>query len=155
MRRGQATAESTFVLMVLALTLFGGFEIARGLSLKHSLDSGAYLAARWWSYQPRLDEVTRQAAETLVRQEVERNVGAPSAAGVRVRICGAAQPSPCPAHGAGLDDRGGAGVPFTTAFRVDAEVPFGTADGRPLPFLGSVLPGRLRAGHAQTVEKYP
>ncbi len=66
----QATLEMLVVLIVLVPLLFGGIELARAISLRHSLDSGAFTAARVISLTP--DDLT--TARSIVQDSVTQNV---------------------------------------------------------------------------------
>ena len=50
--RGQATVEMVVVLMLLILLVFGAFEFAQGMMLKHALDVGTEKAARLLAINP-------------------------------------------------------------------------------------------------------
>lgn len=68
--RGQATLEMLLVLMVLVPLFFGAIELVRAISLRHSLDAGAFLAARAVSLNP--DDLTYP--QTVVTNTVNQNV---------------------------------------------------------------------------------
>jgi len=67
---GQAIAEVLIVLLVLLPILFGAIEFGRGVSLKHSLDTGTSLAVRRLSINP----AETAGAENLIQQTVNDNV---------------------------------------------------------------------------------
>lgn len=69
-RRGQGTLEALFVVMLLALLLFGAFELGRGVLLKHSLDVATEKAARMLA----LDPGYYSNAVQLIRNEVDANI---------------------------------------------------------------------------------
>lgn len=50
--RGQASLEMLVVLMILIPLIFGGFELARGVAVRSSLDSGVGVAVRALSLDP-------------------------------------------------------------------------------------------------------
>lgn len=67
---GQATVEILFIVMILALLLFGAFEISQGILLKHALDVGTEKAARVLSIDPGY----YSRAEEIIRSEVDNNM---------------------------------------------------------------------------------
>jgi len=67
---GQAIAEVLIVLLVLLPILFGAIEFGRGVSLKHSLDTGTSLVVRRLSINP----AETAGAENLIQQTVNDNV---------------------------------------------------------------------------------
>jgi len=79
---GQAIAEVLIVLLVLLPILFGAIEFGRGVSLKHSLDTGTSLVVRRLSINP----AETAGAENLIQQTVNDNVlGGPGSLGPRTK----------------------------------------------------------------------
>lgn len=70
-QRGIVSVEMALVTLILSALLFGGVEIARYALLRYHLDRATYYAARYLTLN--LNET--DAARTMVRTEVERNVG--------------------------------------------------------------------------------
>jgi Flp pilus assembly protein TadG len=52
LQQGQSILELMLVLLILVPLLFGGIELARGVSLQHSLSSGVLVAVRSLSQEP-------------------------------------------------------------------------------------------------------
>lgn len=128
-RRGVATIELTFAVVIMAVLLFGALELSRACSVKHSLDVGAYRAARYLSYKP--EDLT--GAMAIVRDEVRSSLGSSLADQVTVSV---EMPSPS----------------FQSVFTVRATVCY--APLTPIPFVN--LGNRTLAGqHSQAVERYP
>jgi Flp pilus assembly protein TadG len=68
--KGQATLELLLVLFIIIPLLFGGFELVRAISIRHSLDSGAFLAARAISLNP--NDIAY--AQSVVSSTVSKNI---------------------------------------------------------------------------------
>lgn len=69
-KSGQGTVEWVILILVFALILFGAFEMAQGVLLKHQLDVGTEKAARQLAINPN-DYAT---AERTIRAEVDANL---------------------------------------------------------------------------------
>lgn len=68
--KGQATLEMLLVLIVLVPLFFGGIELARAVSIRHSLDSGVFVATRAISLNP----TDTAYAHTLVQDALTNNI---------------------------------------------------------------------------------
>ena len=80
--RGSVSVETLFALIILAMLIFGGLELGRAYTIKHSLDAGAYQAARYLSLHP-TDTAT---AISLVKNQVRSNLGSGVADAVQVTV---------------------------------------------------------------------
>ena len=128
-RRGVATIELTFAVIVMSMLFFGALELSRAYSVKHSLDTGTYRAARYLSYNP--DDWAGAAA--IVRDEVRSSLGASLASQTRVAVD---MPSSA----------------FQSVFTVRATVPYVPLTSIPFVALGT---RPLTGQHSQTIERYP
>ena len=137
--RGQVSIELLLSIMILAVLFFGGFELARGIAVKHALDVGVSNAARGLS----LDPTQWGWADTLVRNEVNANVmGGGLGDNVVLRVFDGAGNEITPATLAVYT--------FGSQFRLRAEVPFQAV----APFVSTS--GRtISADHWVLVERYP
>lgn len=135
--QAQASVEALLVLMLLALLVFGGVELSRGVAIRQALDSGCGAAVRALS----LDPGQWSFAGNLVEQSVQQNVmGAGPAVSVQVY-----DSANTPRSSAWLS-----GSPFGTVFILEASAPFQTD----IPFLlDSAVTIRVR--HWGIVERYP
>jgi hypothetical protein len=135
--RGQAAVEALLVLILLALVIFGGIELSRGVAVRQALDSGAGAAVRSLA----LDPSQWIFAGTIVQQGVNQNVlGVKPTTTLKV----------FDASGTLRSSAWLSGSPFGTAFVLEASAPF-QAD---IPFLSEpVLTIRVR--HWGIVERYP
>ncbi len=134
---GQAAVEALLVLMILALLIFGGIELSRGVAIRQALDSGTGAAVRAVS----LDPAQWGFATGMIQSSVDQNMlgDAPTAT---VQVLDSAG---TPRSAAWLS-----GSPFGTSFILEASAPF-QAD---IPFLpGSAITIRVR--HWGIVERYP
>ncbi|MBU4353053.1 MAG: pilus assembly protein, partial [Nanoarchaeota archaeon] len=89
-QRGQAVLEFLLVLMILVPLLFGGIELARGVGIRHALDSGVGVATRALS----LDPAQWNWSVSVINQTVSGNPlggGSVSAVTVTVYNAGGAQ----------------------------------------------------------------
>jgi Flp pilus assembly protein TadG len=68
-KSGQGTVEWVILILVFAIVMFGAFEMAQGVGLKHQLDVGAEKAARQLAINPS----DYAAAERTIRAEVDAN----------------------------------------------------------------------------------
>ena len=135
--RGQAAVEALLILIILALVIFGGIELSRGVAVRQALDSGAGAAVRALA----LDPTQWTFAGTIVQQGVSQNVlGIKPITTLKVYD----------ASGTLRSSAWLSGSPFGTAFVLEASAPF-QAD---IPFLSEpVLTIRVR--HWGIVERYP
>ena len=125
--RGIASIEMLVVTMLLALLLFGGIELGRGMSLKHALDVGTYNAVRYYS----LTECDQATVEDIVKREIQNNPLGGNPDDVTVTII--------------LPD----GPGFRHEVTIRSEMPFHAS----IPFMS--LPVKtLRAEHTMLIEKY-
>ena len=123
--------------MILAMIIFGGIELSRGVAVRQALDSSTGAAVRTLS----LDPMQWSFAGHIVQQGVNQNVmGANAATTLQVY-----DPAGNLRSSAWLS-----GSPFGTSFILEASAPF-QAD---IPFLAEpVLMIRVR--HWGIVERYP
>ena len=137
--RGQSILELLLVLLILVPLLFGGIELARGVSLRHSLSSGVLVAVRSLSLEP----TTWSWSNTVINQSVSDNVlGGGNASVPTIQAYGST--------GAAISAATLAGLPFGTPFRLEASVNY-TPDS---PLLGGT-PITIRVSHWGIVERYP
>ena len=135
--RGQAAVEALLVLMILALVIFGGIELSRGVAMRQALDSGAGAAVRALA----LDPSQWTFAGNIVQQGVNQNVpGAKPSTSLKVYD----------ASGTLRSSAWLSGSPFGTSFVLEASTPF-QAD---IPFLSEPLV-TIRVRHWGIVERYP
>ena len=135
--RGQAAVESLLVLIILALVIFGGIELSRGVAVRQALDSGAGAAVRALA----LDPSQWTFAGTIVQQGVNQNVlGIKPSATLKVYD----------ASGTLRSSAWLSGSPFGTSFVLEASAPY-QAD---IPFLAEPLV-TIRVRHWGIVERYP
>ena len=83
--KGQATLEMLLVLIVLVPLFFGGIELARAVSIRHSLDSGVFVATRAISLNP----TDTAYAQTLVQDALTNNIFSEQSLGMRLRALAA------------------------------------------------------------------
>jgi Flp pilus assembly protein TadG len=153
--RGVAVIESVFVLMILSMPLFGGLELSRAYSLKQSLDTGTYQAARDLALNPHdaqtllSDSAISPAnpARSLIYNELVRNIGAADAASFKIeQLCDdtVAEPN-CKTVSMG----------FQQPFRIKASVKLNLGAST-VPFVGGLVDHQLMSvAHGQAVEQYP
>jgi Flp pilus assembly protein TadG len=135
--RAQAAVEALLVLMILALVIFGGIELSRGVAIRQALDSSSGAAVRALS----LDPAQWEFAETVIQQAVDQNVmGADSTTTLHVYDAGGVLRSSAWLSGSN----------FGTSFIIEASSPF-RAD---IPFLNG-QPLTIRVRHWGIVERYP
>ena len=135
--QAQASVEALLVLMLLALLVFGGVELSRGVAVRQALDSGCGAAVRALS----LDPGQWSFAVNLIQQSVQQNVMGAGLV-VSVQVYDSAN---TPRSSAWLS-----GSPFGTVFILEASAPF-QAD---IPFLPN-SPMSIRVRHWGIVERYP
>jgi len=135
--KGQAAVEALLVLMVLALVIFGGIELSRGVAMRQALDSSAGAAVRALS----LDPSQWNYAKNLIQEGTNQNVmGTVEATTIQVFDA-----TGTPRSSAWLS-----GSPFGTTFILEASAPF-QAD---IPFLSEPIM-TIRVQHWGIVERYP
>lgn len=135
--KGQAAVEALLVLMVLALVIFGGIELSRGVAIRQALDSSAGAAVRALS----LDPTQWSYAKNLIKEGTNQNVmGTVEATTIQVFDAAGT-----PRSSAWLS-----GSPFGTTFILEASAPF-QAD---IPFLSEPIM-TIRVQHWGIVERYP
>jgi len=137
--RGQASVEFLLVLLILVPLLFGGFELARGVGLRHSLDSGVGVATRALS----LDPAQWSWAVSTIQQTVSNNpLGGGSVSAVTVKAYNAG--------GIELSAAGLAALPFGAAFRLEAACSY-----TPEIILVGGTAVTIRVSHWGIVERFP
>jgi len=136
---GQASLEFLLVLLILVPLLFGGIELARGVGIRHALDSGVGVAARALS----LDPAQWNWSVSVINQAVANNpFGGGSASAVTVRVYNAS--------GSEIGSSGLAALPFGVAFRLEASCTY-TPE---IPLVGGTTV-TIRVSHWGIVEQYP
>ena len=135
--KGQAAVEALLVLMVLALVIFGGIELSRGVAIRQALDSSASAAVRALSLDPSQWSYARNLIQEGTNQNVMGTVEATT-----IQVFDAAG---TPRSSAWLS-----GSPFGTTFILEASAPF-QAD---IPFLSEPIM-TIRVQHWGIVERYP
>ena len=140
-QRGQAALEMLLVLLILVPLLFGGIELARGVGIRHSLDSGVGVAARAISLDPSQWNWAVQVIEDSVTNNV---LGGGSATTPSVQVFNDA--------GTALTSGQLAALGFGETFRLQAETTY-------TPWLPLITGGgqeiTIRVSHWGIVEKYP
>ena len=137
--KGQAVLEFLLVLMILVPLLFGGIELARGVGLRHALDSGAGVATRALS----LDPTQWTWANSVINQAVSGNpLGGGSVSAVTVTVYNAG--------GSVINSSALASLPFGAAFRLAASVTY-----TPEITLVGGQTITIRVSHWGIVERYP
>lgn len=138
-QRGQAALELLLALLILVPLLFGALELARGVTLRHALDSGVGVAVRALSLTP--DEWGR--AQTLVQDALDNNL-------LGVDGTGALTLQAYNSAGGSLSPAGLSALAFGETFCLEAR-----ADFTPLlPLVGGQTVS-MRARHCATMERYP
>jgi Flp pilus assembly protein TadG len=123
--------------MVLAMVIFGGIELSRGVAMRQALDSSAGAAVRALS----LDPTQWSYAKNLIQEGTNQNVmGTVEATTIQVFDAAGT-----PRSSAWLS-----GSPFGTTFILEASAPF-QAD---IPFLSEPIM-TIRVQHWGIVERYP
>mgnify|MGYP005811875657 CR=1 FL=1 len=90
--RGQATLEMLLVLLVLVPLLFGGYELARAISIRQALDAGTDLAAQAMGTFPTRPDY----AEQLIRDQLNASALCPSCGNsAALRWCVSVNQGPC------------------------------------------------------------
>jgi Flp pilus assembly protein TadG len=120
-RRGTA-GETLLTIVILALLLLSGFELARGFSVKHTLDEGSATAARQLSLNPAVWTTAVATVQTNVTNNV---LGGDLGPSISVELFDA--------NGASMAPATLANAPFGTEFRVRASVAMNLV----MPLLGT------------------
>ena len=140
-QRGQVALEMLLALLILVPLLFGGIELARGVGIRHSLDSGVGVASRALSLDPAQWSWATQVIEDSVKNNV---LGGGTASTPTVRAF----------NDAGTQLTAGqlATLGFGETIRLQAETDY-------TPWLPLVSSGgrqvTIRVSHWGIVEKYP
>ena len=138
---GQAALEMLLVLLILVPLLFGGIELARGVGIRHSLDSGVGVAARAISLDPSQWDWAVQIIEDSVTNNV---LGGGTATAPSVQVFNNA--------GTALTSGQLAALGFGETFRLQAATTY-------TPWLPLVSGGgqeiTIRVSHWGIVERYP
>ena len=138
-QRGQAALEFLLILFILVPLLFGGIELARGIGIRHALDSGVGVAARALS----LDPSQWSWATSVINQAVADNpLGGGAVNAVTVKAFNAG--------GSRIYASGLAALPFGAAFRVEASCTY-TPE---IPLVGGTAV-TIRVSHWGIIERYP
>jgi Flp pilus assembly protein TadG len=138
-QRGQAAVELLLVLLILVPLFLGGIELARGVGIRHSLDSGMGVATRALS----LDPSQWAWATSTITQTVQDNIlGGGSVSAVTIRVLDSA--------GAQITPTALASRPFGTSFAIEASCTYTPW----IPLVGGtgVL---IRVTHWGILESYP
>ena len=136
-QKGQAAVEALLVLMILALVIFGGLELNRGVAIRQALDSSTGVAVRALSLDPAQWSYSRD----LVRDGTNQNVMGENVT-TTLQVFDAA--------GTLRSSAWLSGSPFGTTFILEASAPF-QAD---IPFLSEPII-TIRVQHWGIVERYP
>jgi len=137
--KGQASLELILVLMILVPLLFGGIELARGVGIRHALDSGVGVATRALS----LDPSQWSWATSVINQAVTGNLlggGSVSTPVVTVYNAG----------GSAISAGALASLPFGAAFQLEAVVTY-----TPEITLVGGQTITIRVSHWGIIERYP
>ena len=138
-QKGQASVELLLVLLILVPLLLGGIELARGVGIRSSLDSGTAIAVRALS----LDPSQWSWSTSVISQAVSSNIlGGGSVSAVSVNVYNA---------GGSLITSGAlANLPFGSSFRLVASC---TYTPKIALIGGSTV--TIRVSHWGIVERYP
>ena len=138
-QKGQASVELLLVLLILVPLLLGGIELARGVGIRHSLDSGVGVAARALS----LDPSQWTWATNTINQAVQGNpLGGGSVGAVTVKVYNAS--------GTQITSAALASLPFGSSFRLEASCTY-----TPEIALVGGQAVTIRVSHWSIVERYP
>ena len=137
--RGQASVELVLVLLILIPLLLGGIELARGVGIRHSLDSGTGVAVRALS----LDPSQWDWAISVIDQTVQDNLlGGGSVGAVTVKVYNDS--------GTQIDSNDLDALPFGAAFRLEASCTY-TPE---IPLVGGQTV-TIRVAHWGIIERVP
>ena len=138
-QKGQASVELLLVLLILVPLLLGGIELARGVGIRHSIDSGVSVATRALSLDP-----TQWAwATNTINQTIQENIlggGAVSAVTIHAYNVSGTQ----------ITSATLATLPFGVAFRLEASCTY-----TPKIALVGGQAVTIRVSHWGIVERYP
>ena len=138
-KKGQASLELLLVLLILLPLLLGGIELARGVGIRHSLDSGVGVATRALS----LDPSQWSWSTSVINQTVQDNIlGGGSVSVVAVKVYNAS--------GTQISSAALAALPFGASFRLEARCTY-TPE---IALVGGQMV-MIRVSHWGIVEKYP
>ena len=138
-QKGQASIEMLLVLLILVPLLLGGIELARGVSIRHSLDSGTAVAIRALS----LDPSQWAWSTSVINQAVTGNIlGGGSVSAVTMRIYNAG--------GTQISASDLAALTFGASFRLEASCTYTPW----LPLVGGQAV-TIRVSYWGIVERYP
>jgi len=127
------------MLFILVPLLFGGIELARGVGIRHSLDSGVGVAARALS----LDPSQWSWSVSVINQAITDNpLGGGSVSAVTVKVYNAG--------GSEISSSTLASLPFGAAFRLQASVTY-----TPEITLVGGTTVTIRVSHWGIVERFP
>lgn len=127
--RGSVSIETVFYIIIFAVTFFGGVELARGIALRHALDTGTWEAARYLSINPG----DWAGADNVIRQSVSNSpLGSAYASQVSVSVN---MPSSA----------------FSSPFSVQASVPYRVT----IPLVGTLNQRTIQTEHTLRIEAYP
>jgi Flp pilus assembly protein TadG len=137
--KGQASVELLLVLLILVPLLLGGIELARGVGVRHALDSGVGVATRALS----LDPTQWTWATNTINQTTQENIlGGGAVSAVTVKIYNAS--------GTQITSATLAALPFGAAFRLEASCTY-TPE---ITLVGGQVV-TIRVSHWGIVERYP
>ncbi len=138
-QKGQASLEFLLILLILVPLLFGGIELARGVGIRHAMDSGVGVATRALS----LDPAQWSWATSVISQAVTDNpLGGGAVSAVTVKVYNAG--------GSEIGSSGLAALPFGSAFRLEASCTY-TPE---IPLVGGTAV-TIRVSHWGIVERFP
>ncbi len=139
LERAQGSIELVLVLMILVPLLLGGIELARGVGIRHSLDSGTGIATRTLS----LDPTQWNWATSVINQAVTDNIlGGGSVSVVTIHVYNAS--------GTQITSAALAALPFGSTFRLEASCTYTPS----IPLAGGEAV-TIRVSHWGIVERYP
>lgn len=137
--KGQGSIELLLVLLILIPLLFGGIELARGVGIRHALDSGVSISTRALSLNP----TQWSWATSVIDQAVTGNP-----------LGGGAVSSPViivyDKNGNQINPSTLANLPFGSAFRLEATVSY-----KPDITLVGGQTVTIRVSHWGIIERYP
>ena len=136
---GQASIELLLVLLILIPLLLGGIELARGVGIRHSLDSGTGVAVRALS----LDPSQWDWAISVIDQTIQDNLlGGGSVSAVSVHVYNTS--------GTQIDPNDLDALPFGAAFRLEASCTY-----TPEIVLIGGQTVTIRVAHWGIIERFP
>ena len=139
LQKGQASIELLLVLLILIPLLLGGIELARGVGIRHSLDSGVGVATRALS----LDPSQWDWSISVINQTIQDNIlGGGSVSAVTIKVYNAS--------GTQISSDDLAALPFGVAFRLEASCTY-----TPEIVLVGGQTVTIRVSHWGIMERYP